>query len=136
MRNDLYWTIKQLPEVKHLTPEQWASLTERVDLADIYWSLGRRSCLLAGIAGIIGWSVFASTSVQIAAVAAAIAFTGTAVFIWRLLLLRIRAALRLTLKQQLRGQRLPVCLDCGYDVRGGESDRCPECGALVVPPTN
>ncbi len=36
----------------------------------------------------------------------------------------LRRELRLTLRE--RGHR--PCLSCGYDLRGGESPRCPECG--------
>ena len=37
---------------------------------------------------------------------------------------RIERSLRLMLVEQ----RVPVCLDCGYDLRGQLQPRCPECG--------
>ncbi len=38
------------------------------------------------------------------------------------------------LRQQLRDRGIPVCLACGYSLKGLTSpDRCPECGTSVKP---
>ena len=39
-----------------------------------------------------------------------------------------RHRLRLFLRQQLVDRGIPVCLKCGYDLRGQIDPRCPECG--------
>jgi len=42
-----------------------------------------------------------------------------------------RARCRRFLREQLLLRGIPVCLNCGYSLRGNESGVCPECG--VVP---
>jgi len=44
-------------------------------------------------------------------------------------MLRVRSSIRRTIKDALGDERTPVCLDCGYDLRAVQADRCPECGA-------
>ena len=34
------------------------------------------------------------------------------------------------LRQQLIASGIPICLKCGYDLRGQIEPRCPECGTL------
>ena len=36
--------------------------------------------------------------------------------------------LRAFLRKNLNEHGIPVCLKCGYDLRGSEGRRCPECG--------
>jgi hypothetical protein len=39
--------------------------------------------------------------------------------------------IRRSLRRQLRQQGVPICVECGYDLQGNESGRCPECGTPV-----
>jgi hypothetical protein len=39
-----------------------------------------------------------------------------------------RRQIRLYLRHEMRGRGIPLCLRCGYDLRGTPSGRCPECG--------
>ena len=39
-----------------------------------------------------------------------------------------RRQMQASIRTQLRERGLPVCLRCGYDLRGNESGVCPECG--------
>ena len=40
-----------------------------------------------------------------------------------------RDRLRRVIAIYANGQRLPICARCDYDLRGTESETCPECGA-------
>jgi hypothetical protein len=46
----------------------------------------------------------------------------------------IRRDIPKTLRRKLNGLGIPVCLRCGYDLRGGVADRttCPECGGRLT----
>ncbi len=65
----------------------------------------------------LGGAVFASLLVVLAA------------------LIVLRTVVRQRMKQEiLEGMRdpaVPVCYKCGYDMRGQNFPRCPECGALL-----
>jgi hypothetical protein len=37
------------------------------------------------------------------------------------------------LREQLNAKAVPICLDCGYDLRGQVVPRCPECGKAFDP---
>jgi uncharacterized paraquat-inducible protein A len=50
------------------------------------------------------------------------------VLVYQCCLIRIRGQLRIYLERTGRTQRLPMCLNCGYDHEGLTSDICPECG--------
>jgi protein-S-isoprenylcysteine O-methyltransferase Ste14 len=40
----------------------------------------------------------------------------------------VRRSVRRTLRRQLTDAGMPMCVDCGYDLRGQTEPRCPECG--------
>ncbi|HEY0009690.1 MAG TPA: hypothetical protein VGB55_13260, partial [Tepidisphaeraceae bacterium] len=57
-------------------------------------------------------------------------------------LAQVRRGMRGAIADGFRGQRLPFCFACGYDLRNHHADRCPECGSSTqdttagdVPPT-
>ena len=40
-----------------------------------------------------------------------------------------RSKLRKALRQELtQAHQIPICIDCGYDLRGQTAPKCPECG--------
>ena len=61
---------------------------------------------------------------------AAIALMFGALICYQFQIISIRGQLRIYLEQAARRQKLPLCLNCGYNVAGLQSDRCPECGAI------
>ena len=44
-----------------------------------------------------------------------------------------RARWRRSLREQLVERGVPICLACGYDLRGQLEPRCPECGTPCAP---
>lgn len=43
----------------------------------------------------------------------------------------IRRSMQQTLRAELRRRGVPVCQQCGYDLRGQVEPRCPECGTAA-----
>ncbi len=43
---------------------------------------------------------------------------------------------RKSLRRSLLRLGVPICVGCGYDVRGQQEPRCPECGAAIEPPNS
>lgn len=51
-------------------------------------------------------------------------------------MIQIRGRLRMAMARASVGELVPICLACGHDCRGIDSDRCSECGApRLVPRT-
>lgn len=56
--------------------------------------------------------------------------------LWSLLILPLmlswmwfcRSVVRRRLREQLAAKGVPICIECGYDLRGQNVPRCPECG--------
>ncbi len=44
-----------------------------------------------------------------------------------------RPYVKRSLREQLLGRGVPICLECGYDLCGQFDPRCPECGAPCGP---
>ena len=44
-----------------------------------------------------------------------------------------RKRIRRQMRQRLQEIHIPICLECGYDLRGQEQARCPECGREFDP---
>jgi hypothetical protein len=63
-----------------------------------------------------------------------VAFAMVFVAAFQFQFIRQRSQLRLELMKSFKGQRLPVCLACGYDQSANITDRCPECGARIRSP--
>lgn len=77
------------------------------------------SLLLRSVGGWPGMSTGVSSGVTAGVVSAFLAGT----YNWVL-----RGPLRRYLRERLVEQGVPVCLKCGYDLRGQTEPRCPECG--------
>ena len=65
--------------------------------------------------------------IVLACVYACFPVAGVAGRIW------LRAVYRRSLRLQLQGMDIPVCIHCGYDLRGQLDPRCPECGQPFDP---
>lgn len=70
----------------------------------------------------------APVAVRSGVIAALIASGGLVLFHWGL-----RKPVRSRLRRELAQRGVPVCVECGYDLRGQAEPRCPECGAACAP---
>ena len=53
--------------------------------------------------------------------------------IWTVLALAFRKTVQRSLREQLADHGIPICIKCGYDLRGSK-ERCPECGEAFESP--
>jgi len=49
-------------------------------------------------------------------------------FLIPIMIVRFRRWMRVYLREYLNDHGIPICQNCGYDLRGQGSPRCPECG--------
>lgn len=54
--------------------------------------------------------------------------------VYQVQLFLVRIYLRIHLVDAARSERLPLCMQCGYNLEGLASDRCPECGRSRLGP--
>jgi hypothetical protein len=122
----MYWSIASFPELQHL---------EETDRRKILTNSGSRRILIRMVwLSITVGAILSVISMQIMGLLtwpillAAFLFWAPAVYQFQIIL--VRGQLRLYLERAARRQKLPLCLNCGYNIEGLQSERCPECGAV------
>lgn len=91
------------------------------------------------IDGVLDISTDAPSRPASALLVMSLPFTRLTIYYWvpaALLMLPLILAVVLNHRRQsiLRKRRdRGICVDCGYDLRGSSSERCPECGAEIDP---
>lgn len=130
----LYWRIQSLPELNHLTDEQRQALA-----ATGIFRKARRGLITAGI-----WVALPLTGLcnalfqkwlvtpELSWIALTSAFILGFVVGYQFFLRRVRIDIREAIVEAYRGERLPVCLKCGYPLEGIEGGKCPECGHGIM----
>ena len=93
-----------------------------------------RSAFFGAIIGIAIAAAFRRKSMSMMTVAGLLGGALATAAVFQLQMILLRSSIRLKIMNSLRGERVPVCLKCGYDQTGNQSDRCPECGAPVRVP--
>ena len=127
----LHWTFGSLPELGHLAPKERREVLRRARATPVWIGMIVRAALwgllLGGATGALLQTSGASETMSIACSSVAVVIVSVVEF--QVQFLSQRGAMRREIMQSLRGQRLPVCLKCGYNQSGNATDRCPECGA-------
>ena len=128
----MYWRIRSFPELEHL-PES------------VRDELVRTHSRTSHVVRFVVYCAILGTLIGSMAVACLIQLFHSVLFLWlwpvvavffsaliyQFRLIRIRGQLLMYLEQAAKRERLPMCLGCGYNLRGMTSDRCPECGMRI-----
>ncbi|HVP72118.1 MAG TPA: hypothetical protein VMS30_00170 [Phycisphaerales bacterium] len=124
-----------MPEFAHVTPDGRRRILRSARAARAWAFMAAKSALLGFLAYVIVSNLSTlSSQPNLRIVAGATAGVLVAALIMQVHLCLARLTMRAQIMNLLRGERVPVCLRCGYDQSGNESDRCPECGASVRVP--
>lgn len=127
----MIWRIGDLPELQSLDPDDRQRALQRLPRCT-YPKLAVCSAIGAALATSMAWRVLGvGTTLNIAIVIAV--STVSLGSIYRTLLWMIQIFLRGELVTRCSGRVLPVCLRCGYDLRGTTGAR-PECDAPIIVP--
>jgi uncharacterized membrane protein YeaQ/YmgE (transglycosylase-associated protein family) len=131
----LYWTIRAFPELAHLRERERHHLLRTCAGPGVHYGLFLRSVLWGAFGAVISIPClhFLTDLFSAAIHTIFVAVTGAIVTLlayqWSMRI--IRADLRFELIEAFRGERLPVCLRCGYNLTGIHGDECPECGGGI-----
>jgi hypothetical protein len=123
--SDSYW-VKRYPELAALeSPRERARVLERA-----YNWANWRSCWFT-VPLFIGASLLIPTLFDLTR-KFRLPFVSPAILVFPMVIwlqFRItRRPVRRHLRKQLCEKGIPFCIECGYDLKGNESGRCPECG--------
>jgi hypothetical protein len=128
----MYWTIGSFPELEYLEPQERAQLLQRVPWTTIYAKIISRYVFLGVLVGLLGVAIVQREFNLTEPIAFLVPMVLVVIAGYVHELNRMRRSLRRTIIDAFRGQKLPFCMNCGYDLRAAERNRCPECGAAVM----
>ena len=131
----LYWTISSIPELGHLSGRERRAFVRKVIPFVTRLRLVARPIILgfaAGLLTVLILRIFWRPGFGPYLTWCTIALV--AVVIHLLQVRQIRLDIRRHIQKAFAGQRSPICLTCGFDLRGTERGVCPECGAGIEVP--
>ena len=127
----MFWTIGQFPELDHLEPHERAHLLRQVP-----WSLYTKIITRYFFVGVVGGLCAVAIVERMFGYANPVVFIAASILVllagYLFELQRMRRSLRRTILHAYRGERLPFCMYCGYDLRAAATNKCPECGRGIV----
>ena len=135
----LIWTFGMMPELEHLSPDEKSRILRTcVKRGTLVWLWAQSVVLGLLIASLVVTSAYILLTGDVRTGPSGLAILFYFIFIPIVIILwcqmqmhRIRRQLRKAIVDSTQTDRLPVCLNCGYDPRGTASDRCPECNASL-----
>jgi hypothetical protein len=129
----VYWTIRSLPELETFTAsERRILIAHAIPWRTRIW-LFLRPIALGLAAVIVAIPTLYLLRLDLAAQYAAFpVWLGAAALVYLLQVRSLHRQLRDQIRNMLKGQRSPICLSCAYDLRGANTDVCPECGRSII----
>ena len=124
------WLISQFPELDHLTAEDRRRVLRAVPLWTYPYVIAS-SIFFAAIAAMfpVGLLIYVTrVAANVGFLLFGMAWLVLAGYFYAVQLRTIRRSMRSEIVRRCHGERLPFCFACGYDLRGGTPERCPECG--------
>jgi len=127
----MHWFISQFPELDHLEAHQRAQLLRGLPwwtyplilAAAVIPSLPLGALTTAWLAMTLRSGAAALFGIPVAVATAA------GLYVYQLS--RVRRVMRREIAEAFRGERLPFCFKCGYNLRDSDAPHCPECGSPV-----
>ncbi len=129
----MYWRVGQFPELNHLTAEERERILRHLPRSTYFLMVARAFVVTVVVALLTGARLAKVSPALCLTTIAAVSLGGTVV-VYQLQIRHFRRVMRRSIAMAFRGERLPFCLGCGYDLRGSNSDACPECGAMTIVP--
>jgi len=136
----MWLRLDSLPELQHLSEKQRAELFEKIGVKKVMIRILIGSMLIGGILAVITTAILNGLVIKPKPVSLMASwyillpcFVGFSLVVYVALIIMIRGQLVSFLSDVRKKQRLPMCHKCGYDLKGVDSDKCPECGASVTP---
>lgn len=132
----MFWRIESFPEMQHLSSEDRKRLVRDCAPRRYLFGMIMESLLWGGgyVAAVSGGVTYCMGMPDVLIGGASWGgFVLGAALVYQFKLIRLRGQMRIHLEKLARQQRLPMCLNCGYDHEGLVSDTCPECGMRLLP---
>ena len=130
----MYFRLTSLPELRHLTLSERRELIRTSIGSSITRSIFPRSLGFGIMFGIVEMALIHASWLRDQFPAWFTLFltstVSTFVIYW-IYLVRIRGGVLLYVEAQRKSHRLPMCLECGYNLEGVANSTCPECGAHI-----
>ena len=132
----MYFRLTSLPELRHLTLSERHGLIRASAGSSIICRILAKSLGFGVGLGIVGMILIHTLWLRdrfpewITLLLASTAFT---FLVYCLYLIRVRGGVLLYLEEYRKANRLPMCLNCGYNLKGVASETCPECGTRIAP---
>ena len=137
-----YFSIEDFPEVQSLPTQTRRTLLKKSNAPGrgrLLFAAGWRALLLSiAISGFLH-AVLVSNQLDrvdllLSPPLFLVLFLGSLAAFHYWIMMRYRGKLRTSIWEASRGERSPICLKCGHDLTGIESQTCPECGTPASVP--
>jgi hypothetical protein len=130
------WRISSFQELEHLPDDDRRRIVREVAGPWTTFAMIARSFAIAFGCGVIPCAAMPTSLLRwpFDGIASAIVVVASTAVIYQLHLIHIRGQLLTYFEKAAKKTKLPMCLRCGYDLRGSLGELCPECGMRIPVP--